>query len=232
MIYPHPSPERIPSTQNIRFFAEKYEPVRYKPLLSALIACIILIFLSLSLSAQDWVLAKEKNGIKVFTRKEAGNDLKSFRATMVIRSTMDRITKLVGNVHNQEWWDEDVKKVDVLYFEENKHIKYYLIYDLPWPMSDRDLCVDAKITIDPVTRKREIYATPLANVVPEKPDLVRIKKYWQKWTIIPQDNGMMSLTLEGFVDPAGSVPSWLYNMVMTDAPLKVMSKVKDQCEIK
>jgi hypothetical protein len=206
--------------------------VRYKSLFSALSACIILIFLSLSLSAQDWVLAKEKNGIKVYTRKEPGNDLKSFRSIMVIRSTMDRITHLVGNVHNQEWWDEDVKKVDVLYFEENKHIKYYLIYDLPWPMTDRDLCVDAKITIDPVTGKREIYASPLLNVVPEKPDLVRIKKYWQKWTILPLDNGMMSLTLEGFVDPAGSVPAWLYNMVMTDAPLKVMNKVKDQCEIK
>jgi hypothetical protein len=206
--------------------------LKNKSLLSGLAVTVLLVLISFSLSAQDWVLAKDKDGIKVYTRKEPGNDLKTFRAVMEIRSTMDRIAQLVGNVHNQKWWDKDVKDLKILYFDENGHVKYYLVYDLPWPMSDRDLCVEAKITNDPATGKREVYATPIVNLVPEKKDIVRIKKYWQKWTIIPIGNGMMRLTLEGFVDPAGSVPSWLYNMVMTEAPLRVMTKVKDQCEIK
>jgi hypothetical protein len=40
------------------------------------------------------------------------------------------------------------------------------------------------------------------------------------------ENGVIRLTLEGFVDPAGNVPSWLYNMVIVETPLKVMRRVK------
>lgn len=199
---------------------------------SCFIAIGFALILAPSLSAQNWEFIKEKDGIKIYTRKEPGNELKSFRGTMEIRSTMARVTHLVGNVHNHDWWDENVKDIQILYYEENKHFKYYLVYDVPWPLSDRDLCVDAKVTDDPMTGGREILATPIENLVPVKEDVVRIKKYWQKWTIQPQDKGMIRLTLEGFVDPGGSVPSWLYNMVITDTPLRVLSGVKDRVEIK
>lgn len=195
-------------------------------------AIALAVILGPSLSAQNWEFIKEKNGIKIYTRKEAGNDLKSFRGIMEIRTTMERVTHLVGNVHNNDWWDDNVKEIKVLYFEENKHFKYYLVYDVPWPLSDRDLCVDATVTVDPITGRREISAKPIENLVPEKEDVIRIKKYWQKWTIQPLDKGMVRLTLEGSVDPGGSVPSWLYNMVITDTPLRVMSGVKDRVEIK
>ena len=90
--------------------------------------------------------------------------------------------------------------------------------------------MDARVTTDPVTGKRIIYAIPLPNIIPEKPGCVRIKKYWQRWTIIPMDKGVIRLILEGFVDPGGNVPDWLYNMVITDTPLKVMRGVKERVE--
>jgi hypothetical protein len=192
----------------------------------------LLLCLALPMFAQEWEFAKEKDGIKVYTKKEKGNDLKTFRGVMEISSTMAKIRNLVGNVHNREWWDDDVKEVKVLYFEENRHFKYYILYDVPWPMADRDLCVDAKVTEDPVTGRRQIMATPLANLVPEKDGVVRIKNYWQKWDIQPLENGRIRLTLEGFVDPAGSVPSWLYNMVITETPIRVMGNVKSRVETK
>jgi len=60
--------------------------------------------------------------------------------------------------------------------------------------------------------------------------MVRIKNYWQKWTIIPMEKGVIKLVLEGFVDPGGTVPAWLYNMVITDTPLKVMREVQKRVE--
>jgi hypothetical protein len=184
------------------------------------------------LDAQNWDFIKEKDGIKIYTRKEPNSEIKSFRGIMEIKTTMERVSQLVGNVHNTDWWDKDVKEIKILYFEENKHFIYYLVYDVPWPLSDRDLCVDATVTMDPVKGTREIYAKPLDNKVPEKEDLVRIKNYYQKWTIQTLDKGMMRLTLEGKVDPGGSVPAWLYNMVITDAPLRVLGGVKEKVEIK
>lgn len=182
--------------------------------------------LTTDLSAQSWTFVKSEEGIKLFTRKEKGNSLKSFKGVMDVNSTMDKVCNIVGNVKNHDWWDENLREIKVLTYDKDKYFQYYLIYHVPWPFTDRDLCVEANVSTDPLTGSRTITATPLSNVIPEKLDMIRIKKYWQKSTIQPMENGVIRLTLEGFVDPAGNVPSWLYNMVIIETPLKVMRRVK------
>ena len=180
---------------------------------------------------QDWKFIKEKDGIRIFTKKEGNDELKSFKAVADVHSSLEKVYNLIGNVDNHDWWDKNLSEIKVLLKEKDKHYQYYLVYNVPWPLTNRDLCVDARVTTDPATGKRIIYAIPLPNLIPEKPDRVRIKKYWQRWTIIPMDKDVIRLILEGFVDPGGNVPAWLYNMVITDTPLKVMRGVKDRVQL-
>lgn len=193
---------------------------------SGLLFIIFFSILNSDLSAQPWTFVKSEEGIRLFTRKEEGSSLKSFKGVMDVHSTMDKVCDLIGNVKNHDWWDENLREIKVLSYEKDKYFQYYLVYHVPWPFTDRDLCVEANESIDQVTGRRTIVATPLTNVIPEKPDLIRIKKYSQKWTIQPMENGVIRITLEGFVNPAGNVPSWLYNMVIIETPLKVMRRVK------
>jgi hypothetical protein len=190
------------------------------------IPLLVLLMTTTDLYTQSWIFVKEQEGIKLFTRKDDGSSLKSFKGVMDVTSTMDKVCNLLGNVKNHDWWDENLREIKVLTYEKDKYFQYYLIYHVPWPFTDRDLCVEANVNTDPATGWRTITATPLSNVIPEKPGLIRIKRYWQKWTIQPMENGVIRLTLEGFVDPAGNVPSWLYNMVIVETPLKVMRRVK------
>lgn len=180
--------------------------------------------------AQTWEFIKEKEGIKIYTRKEGSNTLKSFRGVMDVRSDFQTVSNLIGNVKNVDWWDKNLREIRVLLYEKEKHIQYYLVYGAPWPVTDRDLCVDATITTDPVTGIRTIYSVPMPNVIPENPDYVRIKDYWQKWMIQDLKNGTIHLVLEGYVDPAGSVPDWVYNMVITETPLKIMRGIRERVE--
>jgi len=190
------------------------------------------LFIFDELIAQKWDFIKEKDGIKIYTRKEANTSLKSFRGEVILHAQMNMVCSLIGNVKNVDWWDKNLREINILSYVEDKNIKYYLIYDVPWPFTDRDLCVEAKITTDPVTGRRIVYSVPLPNVIPEKPDLIRIKNYWQKWVIQPMNNGNIHVILEGFVDPAGSVPAWLYNMVITETPLKIIRGIKGRVEAK
>jgi hypothetical protein len=183
------------------------------------------------LFAQPWEFIKERDGIKIYTRKDEGSPLKSFKGVMEVYSTMEMIGTVVGNVKNFDWWDDDISELQVISHEENVRTQYYLIYNVPWPLQDRDLCADARVTIDSITGKKIIYAVPLLDVIPDNPDAIRIKNYWQRWTIEPLTDGMKRLTLEGFVDPGGIVPAWLYNMVITDTPLNLMREVKKRVEL-
>jgi len=188
---------------------------------------LLIAFLVISpvLFSQSWEFIKEKDGIKIYTRPETNSSLKSFKGVMDISSTMEKICSMIGNPNNREWWDKNLSQVKVLSIEKNRY-SFYMVIDLPWPITDRDLCVETRVSADSVTGIRTVYAQQLLNVVAENPDLVRIKKYWQKWTIKPMNNNIIHLELEGFADPAGSIPAWLYNMVITDTPLKIMREVQ------
>jgi hypothetical protein len=197
---------------------------------------LLLLFLVTLLPAvstgQAWNFVKEKDGIKIYTRKEPGNSLKSFKGEADIYAPVEKVYNLVGNVKNTGWWDKNVKEIKILYFEKEKKSQYYLVYDAPWPVTDRDLCAEATINTDPVTMVRTIHAVPLPGVIPEKPDRVRITKYHQSWLLEPKQPGVVHVTLEGSVDPGGSVPDWVYNMVITETPLKVIRGIKERLEKK
>ena len=137
---------------------------------------------------QSWEFAKEKDGIKVFTKKSPGSSIRSFKGIMDVKAPVEKVNNLIGNVKNLDWWDKNVKEIKVLYYEKDKKSQYYLVYDPPWPVTDRDLCVESIITTDPVTGARTVSAKPLLNVVPERDDCVRIKNYWQTWTIEPHQS--------------------------------------------
>ena len=190
------------------------------------------LMLSYTMTAQSWDFIKEKDGIKIYTRVEDGKSLKSYRGVTDINAPAEKIFALMEDINNTDWWDKNLTQIKVLLYEKNKRAQYYLVYDLPWPVTDRDLCVDVTITIDPVTGERKITAVSLNEVIPEHNDMVRIKDYRQTWTIIPAGKEMTHVILEGFVDPAGSIPDWISNMLIIDSPFKTISGVREQMEKK
>ncbi len=178
--------------------------------------------------AQPWNFSKEVNGIKIYTRKEVNTSLKAYKGEVILHAPMEKACSMVGNAKNFDWWGEDFKNVKVIRYEENKFVQYYFIYDLPWPLTDRDLAVNALITRDSANGEYSVMCRPLLKVIPENTGLVRITKYWQKWTIRPLDNGNVHIILEGFVDPGGNVPGWLYNMLTTELPLKTIGLLRER----
>jgi hypothetical protein len=87
--------------------------------------------------------------------------------------------------------------------------------------------VEATITDDPKTGVRLIQARSIPEAMPEDEDLVRIVNYWQKWIIQPEGDGKLLLIVEGYADPAGDVPAWLANMVITDTPLNMLKAIRE-----
>jgi hypothetical protein len=196
------------------------------------LAFLFILMLSCSMTAQSWDFIKEKDGIKLYTREEAGNSLKSYRGVTDINAPAEKIFALMEDVNDTGWWDKNLTQIKVLLYEKYKRAQYYLVYDLPWPVRDRDLCVDVTITIDQVTGCRKITAVSLNGVIPERKDMVRIKDYRQTWTIMPSGNEMTHVVLEGFIDPAGSIPEWISNMLIIDSPYRSIFGVKERMEKK
>lgn len=180
--------------------------------------------------SQEWNFVKEKDGIKIYTRKENGENLKSFRGEAIFNTTIDKISSKLGTKNNFDWWDDDLRDVKIIDIEEDKYISYYLMYPVPWPLSNRDLCAKASITIDRDNHRKIISAQPIPTAVPQRKGCIRIQKFYQKWDVQAINDHQVNVILEGFIDPAGAVPSWIYNMVITETPLKVMRALRGHVE--
>jgi hypothetical protein len=105
------------------------------------------------------------------------------------------------------------------------------VYDLPWPVTDRDLAVDVTVTCDPAGGGT-IAAVAVPGMLPEKQDLIRMREYRQVWTIRPAGKDRCHVELEGYANPAGAIPDWLSNMIIVDSPIKVICGVKERMEKK
>jgi len=179
------------------------------------------------LAGQSWDFIKEKDSIKIYTRVESGRTLKSYKAITDINAPVEKIFTLMEDINNTDWWDKKLTQIKVLQYEKDKKARYYMVYELPWPVTDRDLCVDVTITINQVTGERKINAVSLNGIIPEHDDLVRIKDYVQTWTITPAGKDMTHIVLEGFVDPAGAIPNWISNMLIIESPMKAISGLRE-----
>jgi hypothetical protein len=195
-------------------------------------AFFLTLLFSCSVAAQSWDFIKEKDGIKIYTCKEEGKSLKSYKGVANINAPAEKVFALIEDVNNTDWWDKNFRQIKVLLYEKNKRAQYYLVYDLPWPVIDRDLCVDVTVVSDSVTGVSRISAAPLPGLIPERQDMIRIKDYRQTWTVSPAGKEWAHVVLEGYVDPAGSIPDWIANMLIVDSPINVISGIKQRLEKK
>ena len=184
----------------------------------------------LSVEAQQWKFVKEKDNIRIYTCKENGKTFNSFKAVTKIKAPAEKIFALLEDVNNTDWWDKSLSQIKVLRYVKNKLAQYYLVYDLPWPVIDRDICVSVSDSIDYNTGIYKLKATPLTGIIAEQKDKIRIKDYYQTWTVKSIGKNLSLVDLEGYVDPAGSIPDWVFNMVIFNIPINSIEGVKHQME--
>lgn len=194
---------------------------------------LFIMMFALSLSSQDnyqWEFIKEKGGVRIYLSDETGSSLKAYKGETTVEASPGKVLELLTDADNFDWWDESISEIRVLDSRKGEYLRYYLVYDTPWPVTDRDLCVEALIIKDEATGGWIVSSKSLPGLVPEKATLVRMTTYWQRWSIVPLENERVRLVMEGFADPAGSIPAWLTNMVITDTPMKVLLKVRDRLQ--
>jgi len=189
-----------------------------------LILALAGIFIINDIHAQTWNLEKNKDSIKVYTRPEPGSNFKAFRGETEVKANLDEVIAIIENVEQFDEWDEDVKEIRVLEQEKGKFLKYYVVYDLPWPFQDRDLCVEATFSKDNYSGTTLLASRSIPEEAPLNEDIVRIT--WQQWILEEKENGIIRITVEGFADPAGDIPAWIANMAITDTPLNMLKEIR------
>lgn len=178
-------------------------------------------------SAQNWKFIKEKNGVLLYSRHEAGKGLKYFKGIAEIQASAERVFAMLENVHQTDWWTKDVTQLKVLHYEKDRWTQLYVVYRLPWPFKYRDLYVNITASINTATGERKLTSVPFRGNSVENSDYVRIKDFREEYKIWPIDKNRSRLELEFYIDPGTGLPDWLVNMVLADSPARIINAIKE-----
>jgi hypothetical protein len=199
------------------------------PSIRRLLPLALLLLAVRTASAQpDWELRTEKKDIKVYTRTYPDSKYKAIKVELILETTLSRLVTVLLDVKTAPEWVYATKSAVLLRQVSPSELIYYSEVKLPWPMSNRDFIAHLITTQDPHSHVVTIFGPTMNDFIPEKKDIVRVRRSEGKWTLTPvtRDHIRVEYTLR--TDPGGDIPAWLFNLFVTKGPLESFEHLKTQ----
>lgn len=193
-----------------------------------LLLVLAAVFLHASGVAQSWKLRTNKNGIKVYSREVEGSKFHALRVESSFDVPASRLIAVILDIEGATEWLYSTKSCITLKTVSPSEVFYYSEVKFPWPVSNRDFVAHLKVNQDPATKTITVHAENVSALVEEKKGIVRVKESVGNWTIRPEGKNKLHVSYELRVDPAGSLPAWLVNMLSTKGPYESFLGLKTQ----
>ena len=71
---------------------------------------------------------------------------------------------------------------------------------------------------------------PIMMNIPEEKGFVRVAQVEGYWKFVPKGDNLTEVTYQVHTEPGGSVPSWLANKFVVDAPFNTLKALKEHAE--
>lgn len=196
---------------------------------SLLLAAFFVLALTTQCGAQeDWKLQTEQNGIKVYLRQQEESAFNALRATFEAEATLSQYAALVLNVEEYKYWNYAATNPYVVKKINESELIYYTEAKAPWPVVDRYVVVHLKVMQDPMSKIMKITINNVPDQIPEQAGFVRIKKYNAVIQVAPITETRVRVDYRLSVDPGGSIPAWVINMVSKKMPVNTFTNLKNR----
>lgn len=178
--------------------------------------------------AEEWQTVKSEDGIQVALSDVAGSKYKAYRGVTTIKASVSKLRSLQEDVVGACAWIHECKSQKLLKHEGNQAWTYTQ-FNTPWPVTPRDSVL--QVTTEEgsdgaVTRK--LLGQP--TYIPEEKGYVRVSQVEGFWKLVPKGPDLTEVTYQVHTEPGGSVPSWVANKFVVDAPFNTLKQLKDRAE--
>jgi hypothetical protein len=192
------------------------------------VVCGLTVLMAAAAQAEDWQVAKDADGIKISLSEVAGSQYKAYRGVTTINASIAKLRGLQEDVVGACAWIHECKSQKLLK-HEGAQSWTYTQFNTPWPVTPRDsvLLVTSEQGADG-TLTRTLKGEPA--YVPEEKGFVRVAQVEGFWKLVPKGADQTEVTYQVHTEPGGSVPSWLANKFVVDAPFNTLKALKERAE--
>lgn len=176
-------------------------------------------------------LKKQTDGIKVYTCKTEYERLKTLKAEFIVKNTsLSALRDFLLRVDNYPTWQYNMMNAELLQIISEDEITYRSEINAPWPIEDREMMMNFKVTEDAANQQMYIEMRAFESTQPVKEDFIRVPFMHGQWNVISTKNNTLEVEYILRIDPGGSVPAWLVNLAMAEGPYISFRNLKRQLE--
>ena len=176
-----------------------------------------------------WEKVSHEDGVLVHQKEQPGSDLPAFRGRGVVKAGILEILAVLDDGDRaKEWMHRCVESVVVERSSDFERVTYNKT-DAPWPVSDRDVVVRSKMTLNPKTKTVLIRFRAIKHKkYPASEDTVRMTELSGhfKLKVINEKKTIVEYMVKA--NPGGSIPTWLVSEVSEDIPLDTIRGLRRQ----
>jgi hypothetical protein len=172
--------------------------------------------------ADDWKLARNQEGVKIYLRSVKGLGTKEVLGLTQVSATLGALVSMVKDPENHHIWIYANKEARFLKIISDFEWIYYNISEAPWPVRNRDLITHAKLEQYPDSYAVRIDSEGWPDYIPAQKNLVRIAKLKSLWVFTPKSNGIIDIRFELSIDLGGDIPAWLVNFAISKGPFNTL----------
>ena len=181
-------------------------------------------------SAEQARLKINKQNIKVWTYQMSRNPAASYKAETVFNVPLEQAVALIMDVERAQQWVPYMGKISILNRDNQAgEFLLHVVMDLPFPLKDRDLIIQSKIT-----RERNgtvnIRNRGMADSRFSQPDYIRLQDYQGDWTFQRLGANKVKVTTMGYVNPEGSLPISFMNIFVEQQPYQMLKIMRSELE--
>jgi hypothetical protein len=178
----------------------------------------MLLYTSLSVAEDDWELAQDEDGIRIYTKPNDKTNLNDFKADMIIMASIGEVSSHMSVMENQTKWMFDRELTKVLDRPNDKTTIVYSVTNAPWPVTDRDAVVSFTYSEKNTDEFIRIDVVNVGDYYPLNEDLVRVPYIKGFWELIKIDDSSTKIVFMSAASPGGSIPDWLADSFVLDMP--------------
>jgi hypothetical protein len=195
--------------------------------LKSLLALIFFFIYSKPVSAQNnWILQKEKNGIKISSRHTTISPFNDIRVELDLPGNIDQLAAILLDIKQYKEWSYATKVARLVKQLGPGKLIYYTEIEVPWPATNRYFYANFELVQDPVAHSMQVVAINLPEYGPVPKDLLKVTYSRGVWnvTTVSQKSIHIDYVLE--LNPGGSLPAWVLNLFSTKGPMETFENIK------
>lgn len=192
------------------------------------VVCGLTALVATAVHAEDWQTAKDEDGIKVSLAVVPGSDYKAYRGVTTIKAPLAKIRALQEDVAGACTWTHECKLQKLLKHEGDKAWTYTQ-FNTPWPVTPRDSVLEIT-TVQGADGSLTRNLEEVPTYLPPEKGFVRVAQVQGFWKLVPKGADSTEVTYQVHTEPGGSVPSFVANKFVVEAPFNTLKELRSKAE--